>query len=98
MTSLINTTLLSIKRVERTDGHGTQKIVHEVELKYGKRGKTAAIIYYPTAYGIHLLKPGDRIGDRRYRHADFPPVHKILSSGFPRFIVCVYRADLHDRK
>lgn len=61
MSSLINTTLLSIKRVERTDGHGTQKIVHEVELKYGKRGKTAAIIYYPTAYGIHLLKPGDRI-------------------------------------
>ncbi len=61
MSSLINTTLLSIKRVERTDGHGTQKIVHEVELKYGKHGKTAAIIYYPTAYGIHLLKPGDRI-------------------------------------
>lgn len=61
MSSLINTTLLSIKRVERTDGNGTQKIVHEVELKYGKCGKTAAIIYYPTAYGIHLLKPGDRI-------------------------------------
>lgn len=61
MSSLINTTLLSIKRVERTDGHGTQKIIHEMELKYGKRGKTAAIVYYPTAHGIHLLKPGDRI-------------------------------------
>ena len=26
---------------------------------------------------LDALKPGDRIGDRRYRHADFPPVHKI---------------------
>ncbi len=61
MSLLIKATLLSISRAERTRGDGTVIVLHEVVIEDEQHRKINAVIFYPCAQGIRLLKVGDSV-------------------------------------
>lgn len=61
MSLLIKATLLSISRAERTRGDGTVTVLQEIVIEDEQHRKINAIIFYPCAQGVRLLKPFDNI-------------------------------------
>ena len=61
MSLLIKATLLSISRAERTRGDGTAIVLQEVVIEDVHHRKINAVIFYPCAQGVRLLKIGDNI-------------------------------------
>lgn len=61
MSLLIKATLLSINRAERTRGDGAVIVLHEVVIEDEQHRKINAVIFYPCAQGIRLLKVGDSV-------------------------------------
>lgn len=54
--------ITEIKNVERMDISGAVSVAYQIKYLDHLKRKGLALVFYPLAQGVGLLKPGDRVG------------------------------------